>query len=373
MKNPGRPDGWLLLGVALLVAFFVALTVKTAVMQARIVEAFWAVTPHTSLVIPNDQPRVVFSVVYEHHVEILLPGMLFALLCVSWIIASLWSASRASQVRLTLVALPLIVPMLLTLRTAMLTRRWTQDTLEDIHRWISDEKLIGIDDCFGTLEPCSRLLAFDTVFTLAPVLILGATTLLLMPAMVEAYRAGARGRVGKGWSRAAIVCFLLGAAALASTQTHRLDRAQVLTECTERKDPRNEHWLDAPPVDLHGIEVAPCMPPPAWAHIHELYLGRTYGVLENGDLWRSHHIPERVEPGEVFNEDDWDRNRGTTPVLYVDERVTPSVLENVLEPARSVGIDSVLLIGTSTISGELRTIGPWQRRVQCGLELVRLD
>jgi hypothetical protein len=367
MKNPGRPDGWLLLGVTLLVAFFVALTVKTAVMQARIVEEFWAVNPHTGLVTPNDQHHMV----HEHHVEILLPGMLFALLCVSWIIASLWSASRASQVRLTLVALPLIVPMLLTLGAALLTRRWTQDTLEDIHRWISDERLIGIGDCLGTLVPCSRLLAFDTVFTLAPVLILGATALLLMPAMVEAYRAGAKGRVGKGWSRAAIVCFLLGAAALASTQAHRLDRAQVLTECIERKDPRNEHWLDAPPGDLHGIEVAPCMPPPAWAHIHELYLGGTYGVLENGDIWRPNHFPERVEPGEVFNEDSWGRH--ATPVLYVDERVTPSVLEDVLEPARSIGIESVLLIGTSTISGELRTIGPWQRRVQCGLELRRLD
>jgi hypothetical protein len=371
MKNPGRPDGWLLLGVALLVALFVALTVKIAVVQARIVEAFWAVNADTSLVIPNDQRHMAFAMIYEHRVEMLLPGILFAMLCVSWILASLWSASRASQVRLTLVALPLIVPMLLTLRTALLARRWTQDTLEDIHRWISDEKLIGIDDCFGTLEPCSRLLAFDTVFTLAPVLILGATTLLLMPAMLEAYRAGAQGRVGKGWSRAAIVCFLLGVAALASTRAHRLDRAQVLSECSERKDPRNMQWLDTAPVDLHGIEVAPCMSPRAWAHIHDLHLGDTYGVLANGDIWRSDYSPELASPGEVFNEDFW--RRDATPVLYVDERVTLSVLEDVLEPARSIGIESVLLIGTSTISGELRTIGPWRRRVQCGLELRRLD
>jgi hypothetical protein len=377
MTDPRRTDGRLLLGVGVLVALLVVLTVRIAVVQAQVVEVFWAVDPNNGLVVSPGQRSVPFAIAFEHPVEILLLVFLSAAIWVSVIITRLRSASRARQVRLTLMALPVIVPMLLTLGTALLARRWTQDTLEDIHRWTSDERLIGIGDCFGTLEPCSLLLAFDSVFTLAPVVILGVTACLLMPAMLEAWRAGARGQVGKlgkGWSRAAIVCFLLGAAALASTRAHRLDRAQVLAECTERDDPRNQHWTHAIPIDLHGTEVAHCMSPSAWVELHDLNLSRIHGVYANGDLvWISSYSPEqRLALDEVFT-DDFDRPGDTTLVLYVDQRTPKSVLNDVLESARAIGIESVLLLGSSTISGELETVGPWQRRVQCGIELLHLD
>ncbi|WP_181232835.1 hypothetical protein [Enhygromyxa salina] len=273
-------------------------------------------------------------------------------------------------------AAPVLAPVLLTLGTASLARRWSQPSVEDIHRWISSEELHKVPSGADTLDRCSRLLAFDTVFSLAPTIILVVTAVLLVPAVVTAWRAGAEARLGKGSSRAAITCFLLGIAALASTRAHRADRVQVLAACTERDDPRNMHWVDASTVDLHGVEVESCSSPPAWADSHDLVLGTTFQLAANGELHQFQ--PGSLPHGPTFDahrsfarDAEWYGRPGIS--LYVDEATPVPVLRGVLEAAREADVEAVLLLGVSTLSGEFATIGPWRRRIYCGLGVLRFD
>lgn len=49
------------------------------------------------------------------------------------------------------------------------------------------------------------------------------------------------------------------------------------------------------------------------------------------------------------------------------------VLAEILEALRDAKIETVLLLGTSTISGEFATLGPWRQRVHCTLGVLHFN
>jgi hypothetical protein len=170
-----RGQQLLVLTVALLVAILVALFVIVAIIQHNIVEVFWSIDPSTGFVVERivQSSNLALAVEYEHRVEILLSIFVATALCVGLVLLTLRFMDRERRLGLPLMALPLAVPLVLGLGTALLTRRWSQDALERIHELLSDAELENYPlSCFGDLEPCSRLLAFDTVFSAAAMAII---------------------------------------------------------------------------------------------------------------------------------------------------------------------------------------------------------
>jgi hypothetical protein len=374
MKREYLARGALLLGVGLLVAVLVALVIGVASVQILAVKALWPVDPNTGMVVENVTQRYpLLSSIYERHLELLMPTFALASMCAAAILAGLWRTTRNAQ--LIVAVLPVIVPVLLALGAAQLARRWSQDTLVAIHQRVSQATLKSLANCVGDLEPCSRLLAFDTVFPLAAKVIVIATLLLLGPALVVVWRSGSETRLAKGWSRAAIACFLLGAIALAWTQAHRDDRAQVMAACAKRDEPQNIQWPNTSSLDVHGVKADPCLSPTASASENGIDIDAAFRISARGELvefWYEEPEQPATEPGELFDDDHrWERDRSIS--LYVDESTPVPVLAEFLDSAREAGVRSALLLGSGTISGEFATLGPWRLRVLCGLGMVRLD
>lgn len=347
-----------------IVIALVVLVSVVSVAQVEVADQYWDIDPQTGLV--NEKPNSpypVMAMMYERHIEIVRPICLVVFAFVSIIVATMWRRSR----QLELAVLPVVVPLVLTLGIGLLARRWTQATLVDIFEWFSEIELEYRPGDFDDLLPCSRLLVFDTVFSLACVMLLAITTALLVPALRVTWRAKGSTRLGGGWSSLAVVCFILGASALLYTRAHRSDRSLALDACAAREEPRNRHWLVSP-VEFHASEVEVCVSVPEWAHINEAHLGVGYRVHPDGkvaDFWPG---VWEDDPDDVV---DMSQARPVIP-LYVDTTTPIRVLAEVLATAHDAGVEAVLLLGTSTISGELATVGPWRRRVHCAIGVLEL-
>jgi hypothetical protein len=268
--------------------------------------------------------------------------------------------------------------------------------LFDIHRLVSDKPVASGSDglCTVYLEPCSRLVAGETIRALA-FAGLALVVLALIPAGRAAWRVGERGhRLGMGWSGAAWFCFVCGALALVATRAHRVDleRTLVLCEQDHLLMPWNNRWthlLNVSPTELQVQRVEACEPAD-WKDFIEVFGERAqvvgeYQLSADGrlsalpmadawfvtDWWGMERPPSTITDavlGERLEEKIDATVVGGEPavmLLYFDERSSIARLEGVLTAAQRAGVVGVILVGEALIDDELATVGAWQQRVYC--------
>lgn len=380
-----RASRWLLpLGVVAIVSSLLALIVLVAGVEARIVEDVWNVDPETGFIIPHlssGQQRHPFSIRYEHWVWPIIAAVLAFTALLAF---TLHRIDRERRLGLAYVVLPLALPLLIGLATATLVHDLYQDWFgELVYGLFSSESL---DTCHGLLSPCSHMLGFDELRNLAASLIVAATLIALVPSARAAWRAGQHGaRLGKGWSGAALVCFVAGAVALLWTRAHREDRAQLLAECA-RGRATHADWceqtslFDVSPNELQGVDIEGCDPTSEfevfdWSSDTDFQL---FATGEISELSRPGRESELLDSAALREQLERSASRtligdAAAVTVFVDERTPLPTLAEILRDMDDVGIEVVLLLGSHTLSGEFATLGPWRRRVHCRLGFLRLD
>jgi hypothetical protein len=119
------------------------------------------------------------------------------------------------------------------------------------------------------------------------------------------------------------------------------------------------------------MRVEPCISPPAWAAANERGLELAHELHSSGEFGYAGGSPR--EPRGLVHVIGFPRHSDAVLPLNVEEHTPMSVLTEVLDALRDAKIKSVLLLGTSTISGEFATLGPWRRRVHCVLGVLHFD
>jgi hypothetical protein len=253
---------------------------------------------------------------------------------------------------------------------------------------------------------CGRVIALDSVWSAATLLILGSTLALAIPAGRAAWRAGKRGhRLGEGWSAAALGCFTLGVLALLMTRPHAQDRASTIASCDARQSCGDSEWgwplhLENPTShDIHALRAPDCDPRHCTAHAqalpntaesvgaYQLFATGTIALLPR--YWQQ-TVEESLEDidtdpqqfrirlaDEVRKTRELGAWRGETltPVLllYADVRTRAEVFGAYLEVMRDAGVEEILVLGENTITGELASVGPWRYRIACPVGRIRFD
>lgn len=387
MSTPSKGRYWLLLALGLvgLALVMIGLANGIAGVESDAL-AHWRVDPETGLVMHLYTGKELFGSFYPgrfHMLELAVLAVGAIALALYWLDGRVYGQGDSQRrIGLAWTVAPLAAPLLLTLATVGLTDRAQQRTLEAVVELGSSAELEHVPmSCFGSLMPCSRLLAFDTVWGFAAVAIVAVTIVMLVPAARVAWRAARHGRrLGAGWCLAAVACFGLGVLALVSTRPHRADRATALSSCGEGQhwwEYRSDRGLD----EVRGLETERCSMDLHWADTQAFDYSIEYDrfvVSETGALaeYAERGRTPKWQTGDqlraAYGEHEYDRHEEFAEV-YIDERVSPRALSEALLLVSDVGYGGAVLTGTSMVSGRFETLGLWSHRVECQLAVVRFD
>ncbi|MCA9697078.1 MAG: hypothetical protein KC431_06115 [Myxococcales bacterium] len=374
MARPRDPR-WLtgLLLVAI-VAILGRAVVAVAMAQAQVTAFFWTIDPQTNFVAQESLDHTLgLALTFERQVAVLRHLAWLGVFCITLLLVQLHRRRREHPSRLWL-ALPVLVPVAVTLAGASLVGNRQAAVLEQLHGWLSDAELGYAGDELGD---CARLLALETVGSAIALVLVVASVALLVLAAVVIWRTRRDGsRLGRGWRIAALVCFGLGVVAVTATRGHRADRRQALVSCAQDRVPIRSYWFDTAPDASRGMPAEPCVSPRELAEIHDLNFAGFFQLRASGQLIEEGGL-RFVEPSRAFHgvlaDEPFPPESHFAISLHVARTAPMSALAEVLVAAREANVKEVLLLGSGEISGEFETIGPWRRHIQCGLGVLHFD
>jgi hypothetical protein len=400
-EPPRYARGVLWSALAGLVASLLAQWIVHTSAYAKTVDGFYRVDPSTGHIVDHvptlDRYSFQAAILEKLDLSLLLTGI--ALACMGVVFVALRRVDREHRLALPLILAPLALPLVIALSFGVLVSGYFVDVLADLHQMVSDVPLYSVPYfCTPSLDTRSYVLASDTVRDLAVLGGIALAAVLLVPGAWLARRAGERGhRLGPLWSRAAIACFILGGLALLSTRAHRHDRVALSTVFGVSTAPGYEPERPEPNLtstDLQAVMVDRCEATPRGG-VHPYAILGDYQLFATGEIA---HLPQQANGLDAIGLDaTWLRQqlferldfileiadkRGEDPRehlvdlhvdLYADHRTPIAVLEGHLEQMRSAGVARVRLLGAAVISGELETVGAWQRYVHCPIGVLRFD
>jgi hypothetical protein len=269
----------------------------------------------------------------------------------------------------------LLVPLVLGLLALPLVMSDFEPLLTDLFIALGGEPAFWSIGCSFGLQPCSRVQALHEVWTATIVLACVGTALAVLRAAPSAWRAGEQGQVlSRGWSRAALVLFLAGGAALAYTMPHAADRELAASTCVAERSEYGD-WTAS---GIAGPHAASCVHEPddtwrirlqvdgeGWVSLF------TYDAVEllvapedlagHIDHLRAHPLAREPDAPELVLE------------LFVDRRALLASLQPIFKVAMAKGVERVVLLGRAQVEGDSALLGPWVRRSLCPLGELRLD